>query len=576
MEELKKLDSLTEFQLTNAIEKAASVALASEDDRSEILAKQLAEDNIPKHLDKVATQAFNRRISVVTIGKRGEDTKADDFPLADFNKVASLRGHEEMQKAASVNAPFVFKIEKAEQKKVASYKAPEAPVKQYTPSEVMQKIESFMTKEAAAFQDRMADLMKEEAQLESMVKTASEILSKDTKTGRLLATVYGDTYSKLFAGKVPEEALKKHAAYAILPANFTVQYVEKTIRQADTVDVKRDLLMLKSESLKRIAKESVEIESKLKEAALCKSAAAGYNMLKDIAANAVSVPVNALLAGAKGAVGQTEDILGRSAPFLSPEKGYSPEDVVSLKLLSKDKYQDKRMRLIDMLANPEFAQYPAEEIEKAVEDTIATNQALSSPRMREYLKAEVGARLLAGNRTNRADLAAAADVLKKVVEADKTQKGEAPEAAVAELPEKRIGGAEKALTKVLPSLKDSINKVVGSDLMVKDLGKDWQAVQQQIKSDRELKEDLQEKERQERFKAVEGYIKAYNKAVQAQMKGPRAASILNAYRKSIGKPKVKAKKIQKYPVQQLEAAKQYLNNLSPQQRATLMQAVGGA
>ena len=191
MEELKKLDSLTEFQLTNAIEKAASVALASEDDRSEILAKQLAEDNIPKHLDKVATQAFNRRISVVTIGKRGEDTKADDFPLADFNKVASLRDHEEMQKAASVNAPFVFKIEKAEQKKVASYKAPEVPVKQYTPSEVLQKIESFMTKEAAAFQDRMADLMKEEAQLESMVKRASEMLSNNVKTGKLHAYKMG-------------------------------------------------------------------------------------------------------------------------------------------------------------------------------------------------------------------------------------------------------------------------------------------------------------------------------------------------------------------------------------------------
>lgn len=50
-----------------------------------------------------------------------------------------------------------------------------------------------------------------------MVKRASEMLSADTKTSKLLSTVYGDTYTKLFTGKVSDEALKKHAAYAILP-----------------------------------------------------------------------------------------------------------------------------------------------------------------------------------------------------------------------------------------------------------------------------------------------------------------------------------------------------------------------
>lgn len=139
-------------------------------------------------------------------------------------------------------------------------------------------------------------------------------------------------------------------------------------------------------------------------------------MLKDIAANAVSVPVNALIAGTKGVVGQSEDLLRQSAPFLNSDKSYSPGEAVPLSLLSKDRYQDKRMRLIDMLANPDFAQYPAAEIEKAVEDTIATNQDMASPKMREYLKAEVGSRLLAGNRTNKADLAATADILKKVTE----------------------------------------------------------------------------------------------------------------------------------------------------------------
>lgn len=45
--------------------------------------------------------------------------------------------------------------------------------------------------------------MREAQQLERMVKRASEMISSDIKTSKLLATVHGDTYNKLFAGKVP-------------------------------------------------------------------------------------------------------------------------------------------------------------------------------------------------------------------------------------------------------------------------------------------------------------------------------------------------------------------------------------
>ena len=79
---------------------------------------------------------------MITIGKRGEDTKADDFPLADFNKVASLRGCEtDMKKSASVQAPFVFTVQKApEMKKTASFKSLEVPTRQLAPSEVLENL----------------------------------------------------------------------------------------------------------------------------------------------------------------------------------------------------------------------------------------------------------------------------------------------------------------------------------------------------------------------------------------------------------------------------------------------------
>ena len=516
MEDLKKMDNLTQFRLTNDIEKAASIALASEQDRSEILAKQLTTDNIPKYLDKTATQAYNRRISVATIGRRKEEDKADDFPLADFNKVAALRGHEEgLAKAASVeHTPFVFQIHKPEMKKVASAPVIQKPLKDITPLEVIDKIQNYLQKEAAAFENQQYEYLKEDEQLRSMVKRAAEMLSADTKTSKLLSTVYGDTYTKLFTGKISEEALKKHASYAILPKSPLVQYVQKTIKQSDVVDVKHDLLILKAASLKRIAKETDEIQEKLKKLALSKEAAgAGYTMLKDIAANAVSVPVNALIAGTKGAVGQSEDLLRSSAPFLNSDKSYSPGEAVPLSLLSKDRYQDKRMRLIDMLSNPDFAQYPAAEIEKAVEDTIATNQDMASPKMREYLKAEVGSRLLAGNRTNKADLAATADILKKITEAEKNRKEMTPEAVAASQRESSTGGNNL----VLPELKSKLDKIDVSKLQVKDIGSDFDKLLDQIKLDREAREADYEARRKDRMAALEGYMDLYRKTIRANM-----------------------------------------------------------
>ena len=541
MEDLKKMDGLTEFQLTNAIEKAASLALASDRDRSEILAEQLTKDNVPKHLTKTATQAFNRRISVVTIGKRKDDTKADDFPLADFNKVASIRGCEEgLARAASLKArPFVFEVHKAAMKKAASAPvAPEESLKDITPLQVLEKIQNWMVKQEALFLDQQHSYMQEAQQLERMVKRASEMINRDIKTSKLLATVHGDTYNKLFAGKVPEEALKKHAAYAVVPKSLMSEFIEKTIQQSDVVDTKHELLMLKREALKRASKEAVELEEKLKKLAFDKKAVGpGYTMLKDIAANAVSVPVNALIAGTKGAVGQAEGILGQSVPFLSAEKGYSPADAVSLSLLSKDRYQDKRMRLIDMLANPDFAQYPAAEIEKAVEDTIATNQDMASPRMREYLKAEVGSRLLAGNRTNKADLAATADILKKVTEAEKTSKESAPEATVAKLPEKTTGGANKSIAEVLPQVSRYLDKIDTSKLTVGDLGGDFDKVLDQIRTDRLAEEAEAEERRRAEVEAIANYIKMRNAAIKAHMLTPGniAASKIKGQKPVTGK-----------------------------------------
>lgn len=512
MADLKRLDSLTEYQLTNSIQKAASKALASQEDRSKILAKQLTEDNIPKSLTKTATQAFNRRVSVITIGKRDESTKADDFPLADFNKVASLRGcdMEEMKKKASVQAPFIFKVQKAVMKKVASAPIKEEPVYN-SPEKAMKKLESYIAKEQTELLNRQVQLSKQIEQLERMVKKASEMIDKDIRVSRQLATVYGDTYQRLFQGKVNPEALKKSAAYAVLPKTHLTEYIQKTIEQADMVTAKTDLLMLKKASVERALKQISCVEPKLKDGMLNKKSAAGYTLMKDVIGNAISVPINAFLAGASGATNKTGEILADAAPFLNPERSVSPEDVISLELLSKDKYQDKRMRLIDMLSNPDFSQYPVRQIEKAVEDTIATNPNMASPRYREYLKTEVASRLLAGNRTNRADQAAVADLLKKITESDKNLSEGSVLETIKGLQETKYGGQKNSLIKVLPSISKELSNVVGTNA---DIGKDMDALLKEIGDEAKTRQGIRQEERKDRLKAAQQYMKSYNKLLQ--------------------------------------------------------------
>ena len=55
------------------------------------------------------------------------------------------------------------------------------------------------------------------------------MIDQDVRVSRQLATIYGDTYQSLFSGKVNPEALKKSAAYAVLPKSPLTEYVQKTI-----------------------------------------------------------------------------------------------------------------------------------------------------------------------------------------------------------------------------------------------------------------------------------------------------------------------------------------------------------
>ena len=99
-----RVSPMEERALTNAIERAATVASINTNlDRDMLLANQLKKANIDPKFAKTASQAFNKRLTVLTFQKTADEHKADSFPLTDADKVYKLvaeRDEEPIMKAA--------------------------------------------------------------------------------------------------------------------------------------------------------------------------------------------------------------------------------------------------------------------------------------------------------------------------------------------------------------------------------------------------------------------------------------------------------------------------------------------
>lgn len=492
MEKVKRLDSFAQMKLTQSIQKAASKALSSNQDRSQILATQLDKDGIPKQFTKTASAAFNRRIAVVTLGKRNEQTKADDFPLADFNKVAQLRGCQDMTKKASVTSgDFIFTVQKPIMQKTASAIPFKEPAKEPSIQQVMNKLASYIQRETLNFEESLHKLASEKNMLNSMLKKASDMLTKDQKTAQQLATVYGDTYTSLFADKVPQKCLKKYAAYTILPKNLTVQYVQNTIKQADSVKLRTDVLLAKQAYLKEVATQAAELDKAFRQAQMkgMVKKADGYSFAKDILANMISVPLATAGRAAQGAANVTQDQVQRVAQLLSKSYAVSPSSAITGPLMNADRYDDKIMRLTDMLADEDFASYRAQDIEQVVEDVLVQHPQFVSPRFKQHLKTAVKNRLLAGGKTDAATQAAQATTLKSLHDADLKRTQKSPGKQVAQLKDKQT--ADKTMLDVIPDLKP-VADVLGAGKTV-DTDKSFDSWMQNIRESRRKDQQVKEK-----------------------------------------------------------------------------------
>ena len=419
MADPKQIDRLMQSRLTKSIQKAASLALVSDKDRSQIIADQLTKDNIPKELTKVAAQAFNRRLAVRTIGVRPDENKADEFPIADIQKVASLRGIQPMGKVASVTqTTFSFNLQEAPQiRKSASVKKEEksAPL---SLDMLQTKIQNLLDKKAAQFQNSRIQLMIDQQKLDEMRKQAAIALTREPKTVRLLKTKYAEAFDKIF----PEfEHINKTAAYAVLPNTATINMVQQTMLNTVQLQKRKAAFTKTASDLNRLVEEATAIDKKIKQQILIKRAD-GYTVAKDIAANIGVDALGSVLGFIRGAGQQAASTLGSAnSALFSKDYAKNPASAITAPLINTDRYDDARMALIRNLADPQFKSYKASQINDAVMDQIANNPHFQSPKYNKLLQVGVSNYLLNEGKDNLATLAAQSAALKAIVQGRQRQ-----------------------------------------------------------------------------------------------------------------------------------------------------------
>lgn len=454
MGDLSKIDQHTQFKLTNTIQKAATLALASDKDPNQVLADQLKKADIPKQLTKVAAHAFNRRLSVSKLASCNDDTKAQDFSLADVQKVQQLRGLVKIKKEASLNsAPFQFKIYKPTMEKAAStQKAKEQP--ELTIEQGLKKLQKFIDEGTIKINDLRYALQSQQLSLQNLKKKASAYLVNDKKLSRQLATHYGDAYNKIFS-QLPQQHLTKYASYNIIKKSAATELVQKAVNLYDSIQVKQLTLDNMAKQLDTFCKKASAIQQQVhqKRVAGLVKLADGWTFGKQIFANTVLNPHIAAANAAKDSAAFTLGVGSNLHDLASTRIAVSPQSVLTAQLLADDKYRDAAQVLTAVLSHPSTKNYGTRQIQRAVNDTLVAYPQFRSPRFGQHLLAAVKQRLSKGGQQNLAGLAAGQQLVKAIAQTDQVQKKNRPSESVKQLADVKSQKSLDQIKKRLLALK---------------------------------------------------------------------------------------------------------------------------
>ena len=536
-----KISHEDERKLTNAIESAAT--LASNDparDRSATLASQLKEAGVDSRFAKVASAAFNKRLTVMTFKKTADEHKADPFELADADKVLELMTGESLEKAASVEAPFeiTYSDNSTQIQKAASAETPARQLYEDTVryEALVAHVESIMEKNAAALQDivyaqddveRKANALSSEL-AEHFMKNANASFEFDT-----LVNAYGDRFKNAIADKLPENTdFTKTAGGAILPDEPLYKKAAELVEAHEASENLKEALKYYGEGLGQFCKAAAYLGDMIQEMELrLAKTAAGTSIGQEYGSQLGVLFPAAIQSTADYTTGLLNDITGASKNILGNAYALyqagnaahmKPNEVLDAEFLTKDRYRDRLLGWSDMTADPQFAMYPAEQVFLATQKAMDMDTTLERPDKREVLRTYVAQLLAQNNRLSTADIAALAQTLRGLTSAD--------EHGAQQIAVKSVKGMDETKAPEMPNLKPVIEgrREISSNAtdVANDVDKSLKDFRAESKADDKEQRDAKVKAITERAKLLEDQNKENQKAKEdkdKQLSDARAA-----------------------------------------------------
>ena len=436
----QKISPECESKLAGAIEKAASRTTVNEElDRSSALAEELKAAGIPARFAKVATAAYNKRLTVMTFKRRDDTEKAKPFPLADSVKVASLLGDAPL-KGEKPSAPtfeiIIHKAASGSMDKAASLTADNGklPFEYRVDRGVyLDKLESMVERHTAILDERLQKQASAECQLRVEKTRLAEILVKNAVAFDTLKNLHGTALKNLLSDAMPEGTdFSKTANGAIRPSGMLYDQVDALLDKQAKYDEDQEFLCEYAEGLQEFCTSASNFADKLVErdcgqrkTALDAFSAVGggVSFVPGIGEALHSLGVSAL-DGYEQALSNAREMYHKGT-----DNSKHPGSVMDAEFLLQDRYRDRMMGWADMAADPQFSMYPSEQVFNATQKAMNIDTSLERPDRREMLRTTVGQLLAQNNRMSGADIAALATTIKGL-EASKGNLQEIGRAAV--------------------------------------------------------------------------------------------------------------------------------------------------
>jgi len=427
----QKITPECESRMVNAIEKAASRTVVNEQlDRSDTLASELKAANIPSRFAKVATAAYNKRLTVMTFKQRSDEDKVKSFPLADDVKVASLMDGKipETRTSTSEASPFSIIIQKTASGSMRKSASLNPTTTGRLPFEYrvdrgvfLSKLEGMVEKHAAIFDEKMQKQASLECQLRQDCKKLADDLVKNATAFDTLCNLHGERFAGLMREYMPAGTdFSKTANGAIRPFGHIYDRVDDLLSKKSEYEDNQAFLGEYAEGLMEFSKSASTFMDRLydKDCGKLEKKAVDIPdvLLGGTLGGALPGLAEGIMGGGVGVIGGVEQNINNAREMYHKglDNSKHPASVTDAEFLVQDRYRDRMLGWADMAADPQFSMYPSEQIFNATQRAMNLDTSLERPDRREVLRTTVGQLLAQNNRFSNADIAALATTIKSL------------------------------------------------------------------------------------------------------------------------------------------------------------------